>query len=1291
VTDDPRLQAILGSYVPRMSAPAGRPAVPVTGAVLFADISGFTALTEALATRPDGLEELCALLDQQFDALIERVTAHGGDVVKFAGDALLAVWPAADDGGDLDAAILRAAACALAVQAAPANDDIALRIAIAGGELSLMAVGGERSRWEQLLLGEPLEAVRAAAAIAGPGETIVASSAWDRVASRCLGTPIDGGARLLGIHDPVPVRAAPDREIGPEAWSFVPGAIRSRLEAGQSGWLAELRLVSVLFVNLPDLGEDPQPANGMRALQRALYRHEGSVNKLSVDDKGVTLVAALGLPPLAHEDDPARAVSAALAMKSALAELGLGCSIGIATGRAFCGTIGNSRRREYTLVGDVVNLAARLMQHADGDVRTDAATAQACRDRGFEALPAVKLKGKRDPVPVFRPEAGPRPASEATLPLVGRKAERQLLADAAATAADGGFACVVVEGEPGIGKSRLIEDFATVASGKGLRVLVAAADAVERTAPWHAWRAVVAEFLFGEASGDERRARALTMLGPDRKLAPLVRDIVPLDVDDDDETRAITGSVRADNLRGLVVRLLCRAALERPLAILVEDGHWLDSASADLVRAIAADVRPAVLVVATRPSPEVLALLQAQETRRIVLQALPQADALAMVRARLGVRALPPALEAFIRDRGEGQPLFCEEIALALRDSGALVIEDRKCRVVGDLAALDFPDTLQGVITSRIDRLSPSEQLTLKVASVIGRTFSSRVLSEVHPLTREYAALEADLAALERFDLTPRSDVPLGPGRWFTFKHVLTQEVAYNLMLFAQRRELHRAVATWYERSPLKSASYALLANHWREAGERTRAIEYLSLAGEQAVRGGAWEEAAKFLGEALALDSRPTVELSERAEQIRRGRWHRQLADALYGLGRIHEAYAHAERALEALGAPLPHGRAAIGLAIARQVAIQATHVVRPSPSPEAGWDAEVSRTDALIGLFSVWMSTPLIGVHCALRSLNHADRVGPSRELAVASANIAMAAGFVPLRRVAARYERQALAIAEGLRDPHAQAHVLFTCGLYELGRCAWEPAATMMARSRELSLSIGDLRQATFTLASTANASQARGRYDEAIAIAGQVAAEAARSGNHLHRLWGLYLRAEACMRLGRVAEAALLLEQVQTLLDDSPSMHISRLRSGGVLAHVRLLQDRRAEATELADRIAASLAGTRPTVPSALEGYAGVAEVHLADAKRDRSKLEKARQSVAIVALFARMFPLGEARARRLEAALAAIEGRTRRARARNLAAADAGARNGTPLDEGLARIALGDAAGPRLLAAIGVPT
>ena len=223
----------------------------------------------------------------------------------------------------------------------------------------------------------------------------------------------------------------------------------------------------------------------MQALQTALYRYEGSINKLNVDDKGVTLVAALGLPPLTHEDDAARGVQAALAMQAKLRELGLRCSIGITSGRAFCGEVGNAPRREYTMIGEVVNLAARLMQAAPDDILCDAATYQAAQARlDFDAAAADRWSRAR---PSRSRSTGPQGEARLVLRLPtamvgpcasGRAADRRRCRDLLRRQQSG---VVVIEGEAGIGKSRLVDEMRPTGRPRwACTVLLGAGDAIER-------------------------------------------------------------------------------------------------------------------------------------------------------------------------------------------------------------------------------------------------------------------------------------------------------------------------------------------------------------------------------------------------------------------------------------------------------------------------------------------------------------------------------------------------------------------------------------------------------------------------------------------------------------------------------------------------------------------------------------------------------------------------------------------------------------------------------------------
>jgi class 3 adenylate cyclase len=933
----PALLEVISSYVPPMiirrclAQPQVEQVTNPTlerfpAAAFFADISGFTALTERLAQRgPAGAEELTRIINDYFSQLIEIITAYSGhvEIVKFAGDALLALWPASaefrvqssesrvpspesktrsreykeQDSGlrtldsGLEACVLRAAQCGLAVQEKLQDFTVegiklSLRVGIGVGEVTLMHLGGVFGRWELLVAGEPLVQMSAAEHEAAPGDVVLSPEAWAYVAESCQGqSRANGNVRL----DSTPV--LPSEEFSPALLldfddktqqtrlekvlrSYLPGAILSRIYAGQSDWLAELRRVTVIFVNLPGLDYTSPDAleraqEAMLALQTALYRYEGSINKLSVDDKGITLVAALGLPPLAHEDDAVRGVEAALAMQAKLKELGWRSAIGVATGRAFCGAVGSERRREYTMIGDVVNLAARLMQAAPDDLLCDAATFQAARTQLiFETLPPTKVKGKAEPVALYRPQGRIKKTLASSSGLVGRESEMQLLLaelDTLQQTKQGGV--VMIEGEAGIGKSRLLAELRKQAQSRRLTVFSGGGDAVEKSTPYYAWRSVFSQLFDLEVlvNPEARRRHILDLLEVEPELlelAPLLNSILLLELPDNETTAPLIGQVRADQTRDLLLDAIRASTTRSPKVLILEDVHWLDSASWALLWLIRQKIRPLLVVLSTRPLTEPLPaeyrqLLGLPITKRIKLAALPPAELLGLVCQRLGVRSLPPKVAALIQTKAEGNPLFAGELAYAMYEAGLLVIENGECRLAsgtGSLQAFNFPDTVQAVITSRIDRLTPAQQLTLKTASVIGRVFPLRLLQEIYPVEADKMRLVEYLDSMQELNLTGL-EAP-EPDLSYLFTHVVAQEVSYNLMLFAQRRQLHRRVAEWHEQNFGEDLSpyYPLLAYHWSRAEEPARALTYFKKAGEEAMRGASYREAARFFREVLRL-----------------------------------------------------------------------------------------------------------------------------------------------------------------------------------------------------------------------------------------------------------------------------------------------------------------------------------------------------------------------------------------------------------------------------------------------------
>ena len=930
----------LAAYVPprivRATLEETRPTLPARSrvecypaAVLFADISGFTPLTEALAQKgSEGPEELTRLLNGYFERMIAIIETEGGEVVKFSGDALTGVFSAQQE--NLSIATRRAQQAAEAMQAAMGEFStmetsaglvtLGMKIGIGAGEILAIRVGGVSDRWEYVIAGDPLRQVAHAEHQADRGEIVLSPQARaiavPHPVAPCPLPPLD----WTQVANPAAVEAA--------LRVYVPGVVTAWLGEALQAWLAVLRPMSVLFASVAGIdyqdmaqaGAADQLQSFMGAAQEIIGRYQGSINKLAVDDKGTILLALFGAPPHAHQDDPERALRCAMDLQGMAAAQGLQLAIGVTTGRVFAGPVGSKTRHEYTVMGDTVNLAARLMSVAGlGQIRCDYETYRSAHSQlAFDLLPPTRVKGKAGLIRLYRPtgreqvdrERAAARAVENGGTLVGRQAELIRLASCLDEIQAGRSRILIIEGEAGIGKSRLIDELTRLMRERGIAGLLGRGRSIEQQTPYRAWRDVFSSYFDLDQAVDlagadvdvlaERRRRVEAhvkdVTADLAERIPLLNDVLNLGFPENALTSSLDTHVRHQSLVSLLLALLRAWAAERPLVLVLEDAHWLDSMSWDLTlqvaRALAAVRVALLLVVVTRPlesetirlEPQALAGMEGIE--QMILDTLSPDETVALAAVRLNVPSdgLPKKVADLVRTRASGNPFFAEELVYALRDNGLIAIHTEagktRCIVSGDLeqAAETLPDTIQGIVLSRIDRLSPEEQLTLKVAAVIGRTFFYSALRDTLGEHMEVSdrLLATYLADLTRLDLTPL-EAP-EPELTYIFKHIITQEVAYETLLFAQRRQLHRTVALWYEHgfssvaekepasSPPRTPSaveaqdsplapyYPLLVYHWHQAQDRERERHYAGLAGRWAAAQFANTEAAGYLSRALEL-----------------------------------------------------------------------------------------------------------------------------------------------------------------------------------------------------------------------------------------------------------------------------------------------------------------------------------------------------------------------------------------------------------------------------------------------------
>lgn len=1333
---NPALAEVLASYVPKLiqkriaadPSPIESPvAEEIQAAVLFADISGFTRLTESLAEAgPAGVEAIANILNEYFGQLIDIVHQYGGDVVKFAGDAVIAVWTiASSDGEPFDQAqgkpgsvsradqwqwTMRAAECALEIRDRLSkyrveNARLYLKLAISAGSITTAHVGGVFNRWEFLLTGNPLIEVGIANNLAQADDILITPSAWKLIRNDCnaevvefeLKDAIAQGGRLASLNKPSSIFDTPRRPAIPEGAEsslrpYIPGAIINRLTAGQSSWIAELRRVTVLFINLPDIDQKTkleEAQNLARMIQRSVYRYEGSINKINVDDKGITLVAAMGLPPFAHEDDPARGVQAALMIRKELAKLKVRSFIGITTGRIFCGSIGNDSRREYTTIGNAVNLSARLMGAAVRQdeliekfgipILCDRVTYDAAKDAvEFDSLPPQQVKGRAEPVEAFHPVDLKKSIIRPKTELIGRQEEKAMIANALQELSRGEeHQTLILQGEAGIGKTRLFEDLVRQAETLHVHMFIGGGDPIERTNSFHAWRPIFNKIfdiddLAGKAaSADEARSliqsRVLARLqevDPDLvRYYPLLDAILPIQAPDNELTSSMTGEIRSSNIREVLTRVLSHAAGQAPLLIVLEDLHWFDSASWTLLVDVQQKVRPIFLALNTRPLSDPVPvqfkqLLDFPDTRFARLEAMMLDDVEALVCQRLGVKSIPPMIGRLIREKSEGHPFFAEELAYALRDSGVLIVEDQECKVGPrflDFEDLALPDTLQAAITNRIDSLSPSQQLTLKVASVIGRIFAFRVLQAVHPIEADRASLPNYMDSLTRLSLTLVESE--APDLAYIFKHAVTQEVAYNLMLYSQRRQLHQAVAEWIEEnhSDNLDSYFTLLAHHWTQAAEMPdaagseaavrKAVNYLEKAGEQAMQNYANAEAIQFFSQALEWESKlsaPSTMEAAWQRDVRRARWHSRIGLAHYGLGSLPDCDRHVREALRLLGSPLPETSMQFALGLFPQILRQVFH--RYFPSRYVGYArgkdreaaVEVARLYELMSRIYFYSNETLPILYTAIRFLNEAEKAGTSPELASAYSGMAVLSGFVQLHKLAETYVERGIAVSEEVNQLSNRITVGVVTSAYKLTVGKWREVRERVEESKALCERIGDYRQWGDCAAMLGESAFISGDLEYSMKIERELLEDARRRRSPLHQCWGLLGVAVNNIRLGNEAEAIPMLEEALKILEDTPNLS-SAIETNAQLGLAYLMVGQEGKALEYADIALEMATGISPTVYSMDVGYAAIADVYFElwekalqnpDGKLNPAHLKsRVERALKLLRAFKNVFPIG----------------------------------------------------------------
>ena len=863
----------------------------VHGAALFADVSGFTSLTEALAKElgaQRGAEELTANLNRVFHAIIAELDRFDGDVIYFSGDAITC-WLDGDDGS-------RAATCAVAMQEVMARVGevrtpggtavrLAMKVAVAVGPARRFVVGDPDIQLIEVLAGRLVDELAAAEQLAGQGEVVVEQSTLDSLGDRVevgdLRSDEESDRKvglLLRMLDSAGETVEDDSEAPlPEELvrPWLLPVVYERLRTGRGEFLAELRPAIPVFAKFTGIDYDADDDASeklddfVRRAQRIFASYGGNLLQLTLGDKGAYLYAVFGSPH-AHEDDAQRAVAAALELVQ-LAEVTAAreLQVGITRGRLRSGTYGHVMRRTFVCLGDAVNLAARLMSKAPpGTVYVAEGVRHETGDAfDWEELPAMTVKGKAEPIGVSALRGvslGPgRRRTRYALPIVGRERELAALEAAYARACAGTGAVLGIAAEAGVGKSRLLAEFVRRVRATGGAVAFGECQAFGTRTSYVVWHEIWRSLLRVSAElpePEQLRLLEAQLRAIDPALAqraPLLDAVLGISLPDNPLTAGFDAELRKTSLEALLADCLRARAAEEPLVLVLEDCHWIDPLSRDLLEIVAraSAPLPVLVLLAYRPEAERaggLGVGALPHFSELTLSELEPAESELLIRSKLehlfgeGAEA-PPSLVELVTSRSQGNPFYVEELLNYIKGQGIDPQDGAALRT------LQLPESLHSLILSRVDTLAEAPRRTLKVASVVGRSFRAPSLPGIYPELGPLEEVRGHLGTLSSFDLVT---IDRPAEEEYLFKHVVTQEVTYESMPFATRSMLHERAGQYIEETEPEAVerSLDLLAHHFWHSENKGKKREYLVRAGEAAQAKYANANAVDYFERAIPL-----------------------------------------------------------------------------------------------------------------------------------------------------------------------------------------------------------------------------------------------------------------------------------------------------------------------------------------------------------------------------------------------------------------------------------------------------
>ncbi|OQX52701.1 MAG: hypothetical protein B5M53_07955 [Candidatus Cloacimonas sp. 4484_209] len=862
--------------------------------LFYGDISGFTSMSEKLSKLGrEGSEEMMRIINHFFNPLINIIFRWNGDIYRFGGDAIMAVFPdnAKTAQGETNAFIAARETIDFVkkhsyIETKQGHFRIRMHIGLASGNVFFKElntdffIGGKLTHTLTKLVDK-----------AKAGEIVLNTRTKNKLTGKFIKLQkgvwkwAGRGKKIPQVREKVKPAYPPKRikqsldMLNPFLSVWIRERINAKPTFNQKD--GEHRKVTCCFMHFEGINYEKDSKKAATILSRfyeilkqTAERYDGYINKIDVTSKSERAIVIFGIPA-ALEDDEKRAAlfSYEMLRNNFLKSKKINLSIGLNSGFVFSGPVGSNLRREYTVIGDAVNLAARIASVAKHNeiLISESVFNKIYGSFSYEPLPPQKFKGKEKKIKVYRllekkvvkKSLLSKWLSESEK-IVGREKELSLIEKSIKHVKKKHGRIIAISGEAGIGKSRLTQELIKQLKRSGFRIFEGDSISYGTAFSYHPWIDILTDF-FGITNLDSTEKRRMKikkkmlLVNPKFNLwLPVIGEIMGVPFPENSLVKFLDAKTRKQKAFDIIFDLIKSVGKKKPVCIIMEDLHWADSVSVELVNYIGRNIasRPILLVLVYRPIKKKEEFMGKSYSTLIHLKELNKEESLSLVKNLLNIKDIPKGLKKLIIEKSQGNPFYIEELVKLLIEQGYIEEEKGMWKFKGDITKIQVPDAVETIILSRIDRLDLEEKDLLQTASVLGREFDEFLIEGIYPKPERVKNL---ITNLQRLDLI-KGEKGMKKKHYY-FKHILTQEVAYETLSYARRRELHRRTGEYIETKfkRTKEVYLGLLSHHFFEGHDYDKALLYSVKAGDKAKKVYANEEAIKFY--TMAIESYKNLE----------------------------------------------------------------------------------------------------------------------------------------------------------------------------------------------------------------------------------------------------------------------------------------------------------------------------------------------------------------------------------------------------------------------------------------------